>query len=59
MEAKLRAIAGKICAHFDLAPVGVSIAELEIELDGGLRGSYEGKRTYHRRGSSWGQTGGQ
>ena len=52
MEAKLRAIAGKICAHFDLAPVGVSIAELEIELDGGLRGSYEGKRTYHRRGSS-------
>jgi hypothetical protein len=34
MEAELRAIAGKICAHFDLAPVGVSIAELEIELDG-------------------------
>lgn len=34
MEAELKAIADKICAHFDLTPVGVNITEQENEING-------------------------
>lgn len=34
MKAELKAIADKICAHFDLTPVGVNIAEQEKEING-------------------------